>query len=201
MTWITPLHQDSDFKWPWCLNDKILIFEERVSGWQLDIADACINGGQPAMRHSGWAVLMIVFSYFELIGKLRVGNEGKQESRSCFRKGLEDVFPGLSNWPTKYQEEVVSILYTSGRCGFYHSGMAQQRIVISGEYSASIAHSPAGAVLINPHLLVPQLKEHLRRYVAELRDPANQEARRNFEKHFDYLHTLDPLDQSRKKHV
>jgi hypothetical protein len=101
--------------------------------------------------------------------------------------------------PAKYQDEVVSILYTSGRCGFYHSGMAQQRIIISGEYSASIAHSPAGAVLINPHLLVPQLKEHLRRYVAELRDSANQEARRNFEKHFDYLHALDPLVRNKKK--
>lgn len=54
MAWITPFHQDSDFRWPLCLDDKVLIFEERISGWQLEIADACINGGQPAMRHSGW---------------------------------------------------------------------------------------------------------------------------------------------------
>lgn len=194
MTWITPYHQDTDFVWPLCLEDKIRIFEERVSGWQLDIADACINGGRPEMRHSGWAVLMIVFSYFEHIGKCRVGAEDSEKSQDRFRIGLEDVFPGLTTMPSRLHDDVASILYTSGRCGFYHSGMAQQRIIISGDYSDSVALSPGGVILINPHRLVPDLKEHSQRYVAELRDPANEETRRNFEKHFDYLHELDPLE-------
>lgn len=194
MTFITPHHLDADFTWPLCLEDKITIFQERVSGWQLDIADACINGKLPQMRHSGWAVLMIVFSYFELIGKCRVGAEDSEKSEERFRIGLEDVFPGLTTMPARLRGEIVAILYGSGRCGFYHNGMAQQRIMISADYSYSISHSPSGAVLINPHRLVPELKKHLQRYVAELRDPANTDTRRNFEKSFDYLHELDPLE-------
>ena len=44
-------------------------------GWKLNIADQIINGGeeQPAIKHSGYATLDIVFSYFEMIAKYEDG--------------------------------------------------------------------------------------------------------------------------------
>lgn len=41
MTWITPFHRDSDFRWPLCPDDKVLIFEERIcwATWPCSTAD------------------------------------------------------------------------------------------------------------------------------------------------------------------
>lgn len=197
MSWITKYHQDSDFALPLRLEDKITIFEERVSGWQLEIADACGSKDFSLWEHSGWAVLMIVFSYFELIGKCRVGDQGGRESERCFGMGLKEVFPELLQMPANHQQEVESILYVSGRCGFYHSGMARRRILISHCYAKPIEYRQE-LVFINPHKLVPELRRHLQQYVAELRNSVNEEARRNFEKQFDYLQALDPLAPKQK---
>ncbi|MCX6376785.1 MAG: hypothetical protein NTU88_12265 [Armatimonadetes bacterium] len=37
--WISPEHREDDVALPLSLDDKIEIFEARVRGWQLDVAD------------------------------------------------------------------------------------------------------------------------------------------------------------------
>ena len=164
-------------------------------GWQLDIADSCMNAGLELMRHAGWAALMIAFSYFEMIAKMKAGYVGeKSESKNYFERGVLDVFPGLAEVPEALKTDILRILYRSARCGFYHGGMAGGRIIISGEYKQPLAfRADSRYVLINPHLLIPELKAHFTKYIECLRDPGNKQGRDNFEKRFDYLRNWDPL--------
>jgi len=195
MAWITPYHQAADFRWPLAVEDKITIFSEQTLGWQLDIADTCINGDLPSMRHAGWAVLMIAFSYFEMIAKLKDGYAGKaSKSESYFGAGVVDVFPHVASSPPNERVEMLTILYRSARCGFYHSGMAQGRITISSTYGQSLAFdSQSRWIFINPHRLIPELRDHFRRYVEDLRNPQYTDLRDRFERRFDYLQNWDPL--------
>ena len=91
---LSPSYQDTDFPVPHSLETKIALFEDRVLGWKLDIADQLINGSQEKspIRHSGYATLDIVFSYFEMIAKYEAGFTGL-ESGKYFKQGVYSVFP------------------------------------------------------------------------------------------------------------
>ena len=201
MAWVTPYHQDSYFPRPLSLESKIQIFRERTLGWQLDIADACINGRQDAnevqlgpIPHSGFAVLHIVLSYFEMIAQMKgiyleIPNKGK---RNYFMAGVLDVFPDLRHYDPAVTDEVLRILYVSARCGLYHAGMTAKRVSLAKSEPEPLSYYARDRHLtINPHALVRVLRQHLKSYVTELRDPQNQELRQAFEKGFD--NPADPL--------
>ena len=42
---ITWKHADTDFSYPWTLDTKIVVFNERTLGWQIQIAELIANGG------------------------------------------------------------------------------------------------------------------------------------------------------------
>jgi len=71
--WISPSYQDTDFPHPHSLDTKITLFEDRVIGWKLDIADQLINGSQEKspIRHSGYATLDIIVNPHLLVPKLK----------------------------------------------------------------------------------------------------------------------------------
>lgn len=203
MTWISYRTTSSDFPAKSTVDDKIDLFREQTLGWQLAPADACINGvsrlglldGGPAgILHSGYAVLAIVFSYFEMIGKLRAGFAETGKSRYYFRKGLLNVFPALEASGPEVQKDIVEILYQSGRCGLYHAGKVGVRMPISGDWLYPLRYdSESRKLRINPHRLVPELIKHLELYVRELKDPGNGQLRCNFERTYDWTITQDPL--------
>ena len=98
-------HTELDAKSP--IEKKIEIFQARVWGSRLHVADLAINGGrnhentadvQP-LPHSGFAVLQILLSYFEMIARYETGNNGKDDSRELFVKGVQSVFPEVSTMP------------------------------------------------------------------------------------------------------
>src|SRR5688500_2766267 len=89
--WISWKHHSSDYPEPLTFEQKVEVFYEQTLGWQLHIADLIANGGTTfgetevrggrravssdgyevsPIRHSGFAVLHICLSYFELIGSL-----------------------------------------------------------------------------------------------------------------------------------
>ena len=198
--WITPKHQDSDFEWPLSLEDKITIFLERTSGWQLDVAERCIAGARDAegreiaapTPHAGFAVLHIVLSYFEMIAKFHQGFvpefEWDQRSEPYFKEGVLMVLPALRRESIGLMDEVLDALYEDARCGLYHSGMTERRIVVGEGLPAAMTFTSDDRRLwIDPHLLVQAMKEHLADYGARLRDPANARLREDFERRFDYL--------------
>jgi hypothetical protein len=203
MTWITPYHQDMDFRRPLSFGDKVSIFAEQVSGWQLDIADACINGGLDVMRHSGFAVLHIVLSYFEMIAELKdLKPYGGKGSEGKFNAGVLDVLGRYPSASGSNRDEVLKILYVSARCGLYHEGRIRRRIVLSGEFLEPVVFcSQAQQLGINPHKLVPALKVHLQEYLAALQDPSRTDLRSCFERGFDRMNATDPLVSTTPKNT
>ena len=75
---ISPLHTTDRFTERFSLDDKIDVFVARIEGWQLGVAQALIEN---KVQHRGFALLHIVISMFEMIGKYRAGFTGKGKSR------------------------------------------------------------------------------------------------------------------------
>lgn len=192
--WVSPNFQDTDFPCPLTIQDKINIFLDRTYGWQLDIADQCINGRKgpgesaiPPINHAGFAVLHIVLSFFEMIAKYHDGFVTNGKSEHYFKLGVYYVFPQLRTESSKIVDSLLNALYFGARCGLYHGGMTDHRIVITGETGFPMVFDHRYSRLkINPHLLVPALKAHLAEFGALLQNPDNIQLRRNFEKRFDY---------------
>jgi hypothetical protein len=183
---ISPHFRNTDFPSDMSLDQKIEVFADRVTGWQLDMAQLCAN----ASPHSGFAVLHIVFSYFEMIAKFQDGftNDGERGTpERYFSKGFNSVFPNLSNPSPEIRERLLKKLYKDVRCGLYHAGITGPNIELSGNFDFSVAFaSQPDIVKINPHRLVPDLKQHFQSYIHQLRDHKNEELRKNFETRFDY---------------
>lgn len=99
---ITPKHLFSDFTLPLTIEQKITIFFERADGWQLEIADLLTKGvydkkgKRIETSESAYAVLHIVFSFFEMIAKYEEGYIG-DKSKSYFKKGMISIFPESEN--------------------------------------------------------------------------------------------------------
>lgn len=191
--WISPNHTLEEFGGQLSLGNKITIFEDRTLGWQIDVADVLINGrsGVPGLEdvprnpHAGFAVLSIVFSYFEMIAKLEDGFAGEGRSREYFERGFASVFPDLMRHPPATAKAVLGRLYSSVRCGLYHMGITAPGVLLSGDFQYPVMFSNDGrALLINPLLLPEVLRRHLRSYVARLRDQANVDLHRKFEARF-----------------
>ena len=204
---VSPKYRDSDFPAPLSTEDKITLFEDRILGWKLDIADQLINGNnlpdgsmeRTPIPHSGYATLDIVFSYFEMIAKYEDGFADIGESKHYFKQGVYSVFPNMRNHQVNtnipgVQGKVVSIIdyvlglmYEGVRCGLYHSGSTGGRVVLSEGFKGPFVFDPQNISLgINPQLLVQKLKDHFSDYINRLRDENNQELREKFEARFDF---------------
>ena len=117
---ITPFSKRSDFPEKLAVNHKIQIFYERVTGWQIDIADIVANGIRDekgevlkdGIKDSGFAVLNILLNYFEMIAKYKNGYVGGETSTDCFIDGFKMVFPEFDKL-TWLPEKV----YRNARCG------------------------------------------------------------------------------------
>ncbi len=160
--WISPSYQDTDFPHPHTLETKITLFEDRVRRWKLDIADQLINGSQEKspIRHSGYATLDIVVSYFEMIAKYEDGFIGRK-SEEYFKKGVYSVFPEFKNIPPPAQtplspvgnvvsliDVVLDLMYDGIRCGLYHSGITNGKIFLIGEIETPMAFELQNQMLI-----------------------------------------------------
>jgi hypothetical protein len=96
---------------------RVDIFEDAVLGWQLDVAQALAASPGGPNRHTGFAILSIVASYFEMIAKHRAGFPRDKEGASAqyFCKGVQSVFDAFAG-----QTDVhLKPLYEHMRCGLY----------------------------------------------------------------------------------
>lgn len=185
---ITPKHMRSHFTLPLSIEQKIAVFYEQTDGWQLGIADRIINGvrdkNDEAIEpsQSAYAVLNIVFSFFEKIAKYQDGYIGKEsKSRYYFKKGVTSIFPVAEKYP-----ELLDLLYTDVRCGLYHSGFAEPRVFIRTDLEGAIAFTKSKRLFINPRILVRKLREYLKSYTERLQVADSVEARKRFEKRFNF---------------
>jgi len=180
MVWISPNFQNVNFPGEMSLDQKIDVFADRVRGWQLDIAQQCAS-----IPHSGFAVLHIVTSYFEMIAKFKAGYAQSGGSKRYFKEGIYDVFPDLRNLPQNLQDAVIEKLYEDVRCGLYHGGITGPSIILTGDVKEPIAGNDS-QIIINPRLFVSSIQENFNSYIQKLRDSNNVILRNNFETRFDY---------------
>jgi len=168
------------------LEHKIDIFEDRVLGWHLEIAEYMIiinedkicNRYSKIMQHNGFAVLSVIFNYFEMIAKYKDPNI--KGSKRLFRLGFEDVYPKYKN------TECAKIIYKEGRNAMYHAGITGKGITICGGFKKSIEYNDNNKQIgINPHIMVRELKKHFLMYISKLRKskPGNSIIKK-FEKAF-----------------
>jgi hypothetical protein len=188
---ITPFHARSDFPDVLTVEHKIQIFYERVTGWQLDIADKVINGIKDnngkvvaEIKDAGFAALNIVLNYFEMISKYKNGYvHDEKTSTDCFIEGFKMVFPEFDDLPW-----LPAKVYTNARCGLYHHGMTEEGIILKGGDLPPITPLNGKQLIINPHTLVLKLKDHFEKYITELRNDKDFQSK--FEKRFNKDNTL-----------
>ena len=167
---ISPNHRLEEFPRGLSLEDKIAVFADRVWGWQLNIAEQVARD----IKDSGFAVLSIVLSYFEMIAKYCAGYIDIYESEHYFKEGVKLVFPELSSG--EGQEAINALLlglYRQVRCGMYHNALTHGTVELSGDIGTPIEFvSDQGWIRINPHLLVKAIKNHFYAYLnGTLKDP------------------------------
>jgi hypothetical protein len=194
--WVSWKHQRTDYPKSLTFEQKVEMFYEQTLGWQLHIADLIAKGGEtfealggrPAYKvepieHSGFAVLHICLSYFELIGSLRAPTRTSGEK---FKAGVREIFPTLlpGNGSDK---ALLERLHKGARCGLYHLGRTRSRVGLGQPSDGSPIEYDAknDELSISPQRLPVALKAHLESFKAQLLDSTNISLRQEFEKQFD----------------
>lgn len=169
------------------LNDKIILFADRVNGWQLDIAEQVI-----ATPHAGFAALSIVGSYFEMIGSYLSGKASVGASAKAFERGLRAVLDphkdsSAAEVPEAVYRALIQALYVDVRCGLYHAGITGPNILLRIADDMPIVGIEDGRVLLDPRKLIEAVRFHFMSYVQMLMNPdvRYDDLRSRFERRFD----------------
>jgi hypothetical protein len=191
-------HEHTEFSNP-SFEQKVELFYEQTLGWQLHIADLLANGGATfeanggrpsypvdAVEHSGFAVLHICLSYFELIGSVIVASSKNTRSVTRFKAGAADVFPMHFNG-SQWGERLLNRLYKGARCGLYHAGRTGRYVGLGSppDGTALLYIPESDQAVISPERLPIALKAHLEKFRLELLNPARVALRAQFERRFD----------------
>jgi len=176
---ISPKHTSEQFDHPPNLDEKIEIFIARVQGWQIQPA---LDMQSHSIAHRGFAQLLIVISFFEMVGKYRAGFIGEGRSAKYFKEGLHWTFPEID----ERDMQILDSFYTSIRNGLYHMGLTRPNVIIidaiPGSFGFNEEHQ---ALAISPDRFVEDINIRFCAYAEELRNPANTALRDAFEKRFD----------------
>lgn len=163
---------------------KIRLFKEQVQGWQLDIAKYLLfgSGKIPAHRHSAFATLSILTSYFENISRYIEGCLHEKYSGTYFYKGLKYVYQGHPS--IKITESIAKLIYINLRCGLYHVGLTQQNVILSEAKEYGI-YIDGNMIHIAPTKFYKEIEKHFNNYCERLKTDKN--LREQFEKRFNLV--------------
>lgn len=156
------------------IDAKIRIFEDRELGWRFSIAQQAEK-----IPHAGYALISMLFAYFEMIAQYSSGTSSDGHSKTFFRSGVRTVYP-----TSTLTDAELNTIYRRVRCGMYHSGYTKLGPLISGHYPEALSIDGDNA-RVNPHRLLADLTAHFTAYVASIRDANNVAARTNFNRMFD----------------
>jgi hypothetical protein len=152
------------------LDVKILIYEDQVKAWFLEIAKRLKQDNE-----AGFTILQIAVSYIEGNQQYREGKLSYGNSQSFFIKGMRRIFD-KENVP----KTVLSFFYDQVRCGLFHDGITKKNVLISCELPDPVRNIN-GKIMINPHKFLDKIKEDFDNYVNQLKNKENIESRTNFE--------------------
>jgi len=81
-------------------------------------------------------------------------------------------------------DQILNDFYAQVRCGLFHSGMTQNKVIISRDYEQVIDFTEDNTIKINPKLFLRAIRIDFNRYMLLLKDPSNTNERNNFNRMF-----------------
>lgn len=196
---------------PWSLGDKIEIFECRVEVWQLGVAAQMLKSMEDPKRsgiwlHAAYALVALIFSYFEMIGKtLNPSSKKRGTAGSDFKAGFCDVYPQFKTASGSYSPDVSEFLDRI-RNGVYHLAYTKKGLVLhhnntisTDDFDTKLASElPKEArisgnervYLMDPHGVARTIIQHFATFVSRLKQSGSQPAglQTKFEEFFDEFH-------------
>lgn len=162
------------------INTKILIYEDRVKEWFLEIGKRLKLDNE-----ADFVILQIALSYIEGNQQYREGESSDRRSKEFFKKGLKRIFSEIQN--IYMIENVLDNFYKQVRCGLFHIGITGHGVTISGEFSDAlkILFPEFPEIRINSHKFMDAMVNDLENYIKELNDQNNTELREDFERFYD----------------
>ena len=160
---------------PYDINDKIVVYKAQVNGWFLKPAERLLK----SRHNTGFVVLMICLSYIEGVEQYRQGMPSNMNSKSFFINGLKRICPYLND-----EDYNLGLLYKEARCGLFHNGMVDKRIIINNSFSPSIRFEEED-IRISPSKLLQDINNDFNTYLSEL--TIDHVLRENFDRMFSNL--------------
>jgi len=185
---------------PWSDDQKLDLFECRVDVWTLGAAVAIlrqIEQNQPPSiwSHSGYALLIVSCTYFEMIGKtLNPNSASRNTANEDFNFGFCDVYPKFKPANGIYKDKIpvptgphppnpdirdVIEFRDRTRNGLYHLGYTKSGLWIDGAYTEDFEKKtvpdPINSTLtideyrVNPHRVTRTIVDHFPHFVARVR--------------------------------
>lgn len=134
---------------------------------------------------SGYAVLQIMLNYFETIQFYKTA-DNKTNAKNRFTEGVNDVFPEAKGW--KISPSLADVLYNDLRSGLYHAiaknPTGSQIRLLHVDDTTVFTYVGAKQWSIDPHNMIRRLRQHLKEFISELKNPKNVALRDRFEKAF-----------------
>ncbi|MFH1338921.1 MAG: hypothetical protein ABIH40_03675 [Candidatus Omnitrophota bacterium] len=159
------------------IDDKITIYERQVKEWFLN--HALTLGKQDS---TGFIILMIGISYIEGVEQYREGQIVSGNSRRLFKKGIIRIF-GLNN----VLEYKLDSFYEQVRCGLFHTGMTDDKVIINSSWQETIDLSNDDSIKINQIQFINTIIADFEAYITNLRNPTELTLRANFNQIFTVL--------------
>lgn len=158
------------------IEDKIIIYERQVNDWFLKPAQRFLRG-----ENNGFIVLMICLSYFEGVEQYKQGTNSRNQSKAFFIQAIENIYHD------RYSNYELEDLYKQARCGLFHNGMTDGKIIIGNDFPNAMDFSEHNAIKINLKILLKDIKENFNSYIKNLRNEENTEIRHKFNEMFSVL--------------
>jgi hypothetical protein len=152
------------------IETKILVYEDRVKAWFLDIANELKKNNE-----AGFIILQIAVGYIEGNQQFREGKESKSASEKFFIKGMSRIFKRRG----KNYKSFLKDFYKSVRCGLFHDGMTRGNVTISGQFKKDLRFSKR-EIKINPHKFLDTIYKDFENYIKQLKNKNNRKLRKNF---------------------
>lgn len=177
---------------PRSLDDMIDLFECRVDVWQFGPAVAILKqieaqqpGSSSVWAHTAYALLAVVFTYFEMIGKsLNPSAASKRPAWQDFNYGFCDVYPAFDIASGDRSDDAlqdVAAFRDRVRNGLYHLGYTKRGLFIHNESRDSVPEDfvvdrsgQKPQYLVNPHQMTRTIVAHFPSFVRRLRDRSRE---------------------------
>lgn len=204
---VAPMELQRQKKGSLTFADKVEIFECRVDVWQLGVAAQMLRDMEDPKRldiwsHAAYALVALIFPYFEMIGKTINPTSKKSGSAGDdFKAGFCDVYPQFKAADGTYSPEV-SKFWDRVRNGVYHLGYTKKGLFIHHNNSISAndfdsklpSDLPKGAgvsgdervYLMDPHRATRTIIKHFAAFISRLNESATLQAK--FKEFYDEFH-------------